>query len=222
MIKFKCVVKKFKDKYMVKTRGLQERRQEIVNTARRLFQAEGYDKITMQRIVDGVGIAKGTVFYYFESKEDLLKAVVEDIIQEDAVRKHLLIEKTSGNALDKMRAVMQLESMALKYPRILESLHEVSNTAMHSQLLAVMVINEAHLYAKLIRQGCHEGIFQTDNPLECAEFFIAGIQFLTDTGIYPWSEADMERRARAFPYLLEGLLKAQPGSFQFMVSRLSA
>ena len=49
------------------TRGLQERRQEIVKTARRLFQAEGYDKITMQRIVEEVGIAKGTVFYYFET-----------------------------------------------------------------------------------------------------------------------------------------------------------
>src|SRR5438105_13779898 len=114
------------------TRGLQERRQEIVKTARRLFQAEGYDKITMQRIVEEVGIAKGTVFYYFETKEDLLNAVVEAIIEEDAARKRHLIEITQGNALDKIRAVMQLESMALKYPRILETLHEVSNAQMHS------------------------------------------------------------------------------------------
>ena len=202
---------------MVKTRGLQERRQEIVSTARRLFQAEGYDKITMQRIVDEVGIAKGTVFYYFESKEDLLKAVVESIIQEDAERKHVLIEKTTGNALDKMRAVMQLESMALKYPRILEGLHEISNAAMHSQLLGVMVVNEAHLYEKLIKQGCEEGIFHTDNPLECAEFIIAGIQFLTDLGIYPWSQEDLMRRTQAFPGLVEAILKTQPGAFGFMV-----
>ena len=199
------------------TRGLQERRQEIVKTARRLFQAEGYDKITMQRIVEEVGIAKGTVFYYFETKEDLLNAVVEAIIEEDAARKRHLIEITQGNALDKIRAVMQLESMALKYPRILETLHEVSNAQMHSQQLGVMVMNEASIYATLIQQGCQEGIFNTDNPLECAEFMIAGIQFLTDTGIYPWSEADMERRARAFPHLLEALLRAKSGSFQFMV-----
>jgi len=118
---------------MVKvTRGLQERRQEIITTARRLFEAESYDKITMQKVVDEVGIAKGTIFYYFETKEDLLQAVVEDIIQEDAERKKLVIEKTTGNALDKIRAVMGLESMALQYPTVLESLHNVTNAAMHT------------------------------------------------------------------------------------------
>ena len=199
------------------TKGPGERKQEIVTTARRLFQTENYDKITMQRIVDELGVAKGTVFYYFESKEELLKAVVEDIIDEDATRKRLVIEKTSGNALDKMQAVMQLESMALKYPHILERLHEPSNAVMHSQLLAVMITNEASLYEMLIHQGCQEGIFQTDNPLECAEFIISAMQFLTDQGIYPWSEADLLRRVHAFPSLLEAILKAAPGAFKFMV-----
>ncbi len=199
------------------TKRPEERRQEIVIAARRLFEAEGYDKVTMQRIVEEVGIAKGTVFYYFESKEELLKAVVEYIIEEDSTRKRLLIEKTGGNALDKIRAVMQLDSMALKYPTILESLHNVENSAMHTQLLAVMINNEAHLYETLIAQGCDEGIFQTDHPLECAEFIISGIQFLTDQGIYPWSESDLMRRVRAFPLLVEAILKAKPGSFQFML-----
>lgn len=198
------------------TKKPQERKQEIITTARRLFQTENYDKITMQRIVDEVGIAKGTVFYYFESKEDLLKAVVEDIIREDSERKQFVIEKTSGSALDKIRVVMQLKSMALKYPGVLESLHEASNAIMHAQLLSVMISNEAHLYATLIRQGCNEGIFHTDTPLECAEFMISGMQFLTDTGIYPWSESDLKRRVQAFPRLIEAILKAKPGSFQFM------
>jgi AcrR family transcriptional regulator len=201
------------------TKGPEERRQEIVTTARHLFESEGYDKVTMQRIVEEVGIAKGTVFYYFESKEELLKAVVEDIIEEDYRRKQALIAVTDGNGLDKIRAVMQLNSMALKYPKILESLHEISNAAMHTQLLAVMINNEAHLYEMLIAQGCDEGIFQTDNPLECAEFMIAGMQFLTDTGIYPWDESDLMRRMQAFPSLVEAILKAKPGSFGFMLHK---
>ncbi|HJZ24612.1 MAG TPA: helix-turn-helix domain-containing protein, partial [Candidatus Babeliales bacterium] len=81
------------------TKSPQERKQEIIATARRLFQTESYDKITMQRVVDEVDIAKGTLFYYFQSKEDLLRAVVEDIIREDSERKQIAIEKTTGNAL---------------------------------------------------------------------------------------------------------------------------
>jgi len=209
---------KVKRNIMVRiTKGPEERRQEIVTTARRLFESEGYEKVTMQRIVEEVGIAKGTVFYYFESKEELLKAVVEDIIEQDYTRKQALVAATGGNGLDKIRTIMQLDSMALKYPKILESLHEISNASMHTQLLAVMVNNEAHLYETLISQGCDEGIFQTDHPLECAEFMIAAMQFLTDTGIYPWDESDLMRRVKAFPSLVEAILKAKPGSFQFMV-----
>lgn len=207
---------------MVKiTRGLKERRAEIITTARRLFQTEDYNKITMQNIVDALGIAKGTIFYYFDNKEALLKAVVENITEEDRVRKKALIATTKGNALDKMRALMQLNSMAMKNQAILEQLHKPGNAQMHTQLLAVMVIQEAALYAELIQQGCDEGIFQTNTPFECAEFIIAAIQFLTDQGIYPWAETDIARRAQAFPGLVETILKAKSGSFQFMVNRIS-
>lgn len=199
------------------TKSPHERKQEIIATARRIFQTESYEKITMQRVVDELDIAKGTLFYYFDTKEELLKAVVEDIIKEDSERKQAAIEQTSGNALDRIRAIMELDSMAVKYPNILESLHEIGNAAMHTQLLAVMVVNEAHLYEKLIRQGCDEGIFHTNKPLESAEFIISGIQFLTDQGIYPWSEADLQRRMEAFPGLVEAMLRAQPGSFGFML-----
>ena len=184
---------------MVKiVRGLEERRQAIITDARRLFQTEDYDTI-YQKVVNELGIAKGTIFYYFDSEEDLLRAVVENIIEEDLARKQAFIEKTEGNALDKIRALLELDSMAIKNPTTLEHLHKPSNASMHTQLLAVMILNEAQLYEQLIRQGCNEGIFQTDSPLECAEFIISSIQFLTDTGIYPWTESDVLRRTRSFP-----------------------
>jgi len=78
---------------------------------------------------------------------------------------------------------------------------------------------QAPFYGELIRQGCQEGIFQTDAPLECAEFILSAIQFLTDSGIYPWTQEDLARRVRAFPGLIEVQLKAVPGSFQFMLDQ---
>lgn len=206
---------------MVKsTKGLEERRQAIITTARELFQAEDYDTITMQQIVDTLGIAKGTIFYYFASKEELLKAVVENIMQEDIARKKLVIEKTQGNALDKMRAVIELDPVAKTRKTLLDNLHKPSNAGMHTQLLAISLLHEAQLYEQLISQGCKEGIFKTDTPLECAEFILSAVQFLTDIGIYPWTNADLVRRAKAFPALIEATLKAKSGSFQFMLNRI--
>ena len=42
------------------------------------------------------------------------------------------------------------------------------------------LIKLAPLYGELIKQGCDEGIFHTQTPLESAEFILSGAQFLTD------------------------------------------
>jgi hypothetical protein len=42
------------------------------------------------------------------------------------------------------------------------------------------------------------------------------IQFLTDLGFYPWSQAQLARRMKAFPSLIEAQLSAPKGSFSFL------
>jgi hypothetical protein len=92
---------------------------------------------------------------------------------------------------------------------------------MHIRLLAKMITQQAPIYAKLIRQGCDEGTFTTNTPLESAEFILAGIQFLTDMGIYPWTQEQLTRRTMALPTLVEAQLSAPAGSFQFLLEVLT-
>ena len=54
-----------------------ERRSDIISAARHLFRAKGYDKTTMQDVIQRLGIAKGTIYHYFPSKEVLLEAVLK-------------------------------------------------------------------------------------------------------------------------------------------------
>ena len=58
-----------------------ERRKEIIQAARELFQEKTYEKMTMQELMKKLNIAKGTIYHYFSSKEDLLESVVEDLIR---------------------------------------------------------------------------------------------------------------------------------------------
>jgi AcrR family transcriptional regulator len=196
------------------------RRQEIVATARQLFQVNEYEQTTMQDVMGRLGIAKGTIYHYFKSKEELLEAVVENIVEEDFVRKQILLKETRGNAIERIRILTSVDSMAVDHSEILEHLHRPGNLGMHIRQLAVTLTRQAPLYADLIRQGCVEGLFQTDHPLECAEFILSAIQFLTDMGIYPWAQEDLVRRAMAFPTIIETMLKAPQGSFQFMLEQM--
>ncbi len=55
----------------------QERRQAILDEAWRLFQTTRYEALTMIEIAQALGLAKGTVFLYFKTKESLFLALVE-------------------------------------------------------------------------------------------------------------------------------------------------
>ena len=52
------------------------RRQEILMTAKKLFIKKGYDKTSVNDILKVVDIAKGTFYYYFSSKEEVLEAII--------------------------------------------------------------------------------------------------------------------------------------------------
>lgn len=199
------------------TKSPTDRKRELINTARQLFQAKGYDKVTMQDVMDALDIAKGTIYHYFKSKEELFEAVVEDIVTTNINRMQNILETTSGTALEKIKMLAQAGDVSAENATILQGLHEPDNSEMHSRILASMITKQARLYEQLIKQGCQEGVFTVDHPLECAELILAGIQFLTDRGIYQWSPEDLRRRTQAFPKLLEQFLRAPSGGFDFML-----
>lgn len=202
---------------MVRTvKKAEERKQEIVEAAKRLFNSKGYDATSMQDVMEDVGIAKGTIYHYFKSKDELLQAVVEFIVDAEIEKKKALLLETHGTALERFKVLIAAGSAADREQEVLQELHNANNTGMHIRLLAATLVKEAELYAGLIQQGCDEGIFHTDSPLECAEFILTAVQFLTDVGVYPWTPDQLLRRGMAFPALIEAQLQAPPGSFQFL------
>ena len=53
------------------------RRNEILDVAQQLVFTKGYEQMTIQDILDGLHISKGAFYHYFDSKGDLLEALVE-------------------------------------------------------------------------------------------------------------------------------------------------
>lgn len=193
------------------------RKKEIIKTTRHLFETKDYDKTTMQDIMDHLDIAKGTIYHYFKSKEELLEAVVEDIAEENIAQMEVLFRELKGNALEKIKALVRKGNISSE--KLLNELHKPANTAMHLRILTSILQKQAPLYAALIVQGCKEGLFQTEHPLECVEMIFFSVQFLTDIGIHPWTPEELSRRLSAFPSLIASLLKAPPGSFNFLLNR---
>lgn len=196
----------------------EERRAEIVTAALELFLEKDYHNTTMQDVINKVNIAKGTIYHYFKSKEELLDAVVALTVQTyvDQVKRQLA--GTSGDALNRMHVLIKASDASDGQADLLARLHRPGNIGLHTRQLALTVSMLAPLYAQIIEQGCEEGIFQPGEALSKAEMLLAGIQFLTDCGCNPWATEDIERRIAAIPAIMECLLGAPKGSFAFILN----
>ena len=192
------------------------RRREIVETAMRLFLERGYEHTSTTDVMKALQIAKGTIYHYFPSKEALMEAVVDHMADGFVQRRVEAAEAAEGNALVKIEVLFAREHTTEEEAQATEHLHAPDNVKLHARLLAVLVEKMAPPFGDLIQRGCEEDLLRTDHPHEAAELLLAGIQFLTDDGVYPWDDATITRRSLAFPSLAEALLDAPAGSFAWL------
>jgi TetR/AcrR family transcriptional regulator, cholesterol catabolism regulator len=69
-----------------------KREREIIDVAAGIFHRQGYADTSVQDVADAVGILKGSLYYYIDSKEDLLFRVLEEV-HEDA---HAIVEEVGA------------------------------------------------------------------------------------------------------------------------------
>lgn len=60
----------------------EQKRQEILLAARRLLLAEGYDATSMSRLANEAGVAPNTLYWYFKDKDELLLAILDELVAE--------------------------------------------------------------------------------------------------------------------------------------------
>ena len=66
-----------KGKYLSRKQQAQMRRNQIIDTALKVFAEKGFAKTTIKDISETAGISQGLMYHYFKSKEDLLTAVIQ-------------------------------------------------------------------------------------------------------------------------------------------------
>lgn len=84
------------------------RRQEIIDAARELFEAQGTGKTSMTEISARVGVAKGLVYYYFSSKEQLAEEVVNQFIEGLDQELQEITRQDNLDFYSKLKAILSL------------------------------------------------------------------------------------------------------------------
>jgi AcrR family transcriptional regulator len=162
-----------------------ERRSELIATAQRLFYTKGYEHTSVSDIVKEIGVAQGTFYYYFGSKQAILEAVVEELIAQSVVLMQAIIADHTLDAIAKWKKTIQVindwkigrKADLIAISRILRM---DGNLRLRCQLQSKAVQLITPELAQIVAQGCEEGVFRTEYAVETAECAIAILYSFSD------------------------------------------
>lgn len=141
-------------------------RNRIVDAARDLFHEHGYSKVSASEIAQALGISKKTLYREFETKEDILRAVVLPKLKESSDRIDAILADRSMPFLDKLKEVMSMigfshqrvspvlsRDVFVHAPEVWQEIHEVKQARFRK-------------FGTLLEEGISKGVFRKDVPAE--------------------------------------------------------
>lgn len=190
------------------------RKEEILNAAEALFAAKGYDGTSTSDILSAVGIARGTLYYHFPTKEAILDEVVvrfSDTLVEKA-------RKVAGN-----REIPLLERITLTMTSLsaddelalslMTELHKKENVLLHKKVNERLLSSVVTIFTSLIEEGNEDGLFSVEYPKETAEMIMTYSQSAFDEG-------ESQEKILAFIDNVEKLLCVQKGTMAECIANI--
>ena len=180
------------------------RKNEILDAATILFAEKGADHTSVADIMTAVGIAKGTLYHHFKSKEEIMDALIER-------QTSVLLKKAKMAAGDQsmpvnermLRTVLALhmDTEQTEGREMIRHLHEPQNALMHEKTKRVIFRQVPAIMAGIVEDGIAQGIFDAPYPLDV----------MLDDNILKLGKTQRSEKIRAFLCLLERLLGAESG-----------
>jgi AcrR family transcriptional regulator len=191
-----------------------ERRNEILDTAERLFHVKGYEKCTVNDILKEVAIAKGTFYYYFKSKEEVMDAVISRYTDIIISRAEEILKKTDISLEEKLlRTFMAMRINNQIDNDMLDEMHKPQNVLLHQKSLNQMITVMTPFLVKVIVEVMEKKVWSCRYPLQYMQIFLTSSLALTDEGIFE-SDADSQMMILiALIAILEKMLDVPEDSF---------
>lgn len=192
----------------------EERRNEILDVAERLFGTKGFDNTSTNDILNEIGIARGTLYYHFKSKEDILDAMIERITARLVAQARTIAARKEIPVLQRLAlTIMSLNLDNDLGHEVMEQVHRAQNALLHQKMRENLLAEVNPIITGLVEEGIRQGIFRTEYPAEVVEMAMlySSIAFDALSGD---DEEKRQRKIKAFICNLERLLGMEPGSMQ--------
>lgn len=191
----------------------EERRNEILDVASELFEKKGFDATSTNDILEKVGIARGTLYYHFKSKEHIMDALIERYNNRLLAAAKVIAEDQRIPVDERIiRVVMALNITNQGGQEIVEHIHKPQNALMHQKIQRAIINGITPILTAIVREGIEEGVFNTPFPYECMEVVVVYASTIFDGDLVEMSDVERYSRMQGFVFNVERLFGAESGS----------
>ena len=188
-----------------------ERKNEILDVAEELFTQKGFDDTSTNDIINTIGIARGTLYHHFKSKEEILDAVIERLEAQLLTTAKMIATDKSIPVLQRFtKTIMALNVDTTLGREVIKQVHRPQNALLHQKMQKRLIAEVVPIVGNLISEGTTLGIFNTKHPIEAAEMIMIYSNIAFDEMI-ELPEDEIMRKIQAFIYHTERVLGAKQG-----------
>ena len=211
------------------SKNYDERKEELLDAAQALFYSQGYQRTSVDAIIDKVGVAKGTFYYYFDSKEELLDALANRLGLEVLEQIRAVVDQENLSALDKLNQVFAISrSWKVAHRHLIKTILEViyrdENVIIRHKMTMRSVELSAPEMVKVVKQGVQEGVFDVAYPEQSGEMILYVSSTMSDIIARLFLELEekpgnlpiIDRKIDLYEDLMERILGAPTGSIQVL------
>jgi len=161
------------------------KRTEFAIVARRVFAKRGVANTTIGDIVKAAGVAQGTFYLYFDSKEDIVLVVAAQMVDAMVAAIEHAAHLPGASAVEKLVGLRDALTSLDTDPSAVELtdfIHRPENCALHDRLAEQLVPRLVPLVEAIVAQGVTEGAFNVHDTKMAAWFVLGGLQSIELAG----------------------------------------
>lgn len=196
----------------------------ILDAAKELMcSKDSVADITVDMIAKQAGIGKGSIYYYFISKDEIIDAVIDQCYSV-AIEDFIAEIKSHKNSLEKLKLLFQSilsSELKDKCRNVIRELHLQNDIVTNYKLMMASIKVISPIVTELLVEGTEKVELHAEFPEESSRMIIAMLTFLLDNYFFPNSDENRLRSLKLYSQILETCLKTKPGSFDFLTQPLN-